>query len=132
MATEPNPLHLNDGTPTVTLGGVLWPVPKLAIRQLRRLQGKLDPIVDVIFRPPAKGFDDLTPEQFDDLAFVIFVALTRAHPTITLEEFEAMPMDWREMWQALAVVWDQAIAPRREQSPGEATRGPSPSITTVS
>jgi hypothetical protein len=132
VATEPNPAHLNDGTPTVSLGGVLWPIPKLAIRQLRRLQGKLDPVIDVVFRAPQKGFDELTPDQFDDMAFIIFVGLTRAHPMLTVEEFENMSIDWREMWQALAVVWVQATAPPRDRSPGEATRGPSPSTTTAS
>jgi hypothetical protein len=129
MGTEPNKAHLSDGTPTISLGGVLWPIPKLTIRQLRRLQGKLDPTFDAVIRKTTP-FDALTPEQFDDLGLVVYVALTRAHPTLTLEEFEAMEMDWGEMVRALVTIWLQAIAPPRDPRPGEGLGEPRPSITT--
>jgi hypothetical protein len=133
MVTEPNAeLLLAPEIPRVSLGGKLWPVPKLAIRQLRRMRGKLDPIFDLVIRkvtPP----QDLTDDQFDDMAFVVWVGLTRGHPTLSIPEFEELGITWTELVAALVTVWLQAIGPAGKGASGEGEGAPqSPPIGTAS
>ncbi len=86
MATEPNALLLDGTTPTIKLAGRDWPVPLLAPRQNRI-------VVPAIGRWARAGDPAFSTEQYDEAIAIVHAALTRAHPTLTREEFE----DWADL-----------------------------------
>jgi hypothetical protein len=100
MATEPNAALLDGTTPTIQLAGRAWPVPMLAPRQNRV-------VVPGIGRWARSGDPVGTTEQFDEAIVVVHAALTRAHPSLTREEFEDWPVSARELMAALPVIAQQ-------------------------
>jgi hypothetical protein len=106
---------------TITIGGREWPLPKLAPKQNRVVVGLLyeylprlqeayraalvDPEdaskgvrrVDMI-----KAFADAKSQ--DDLGTIAFMALTRASPDLTREQFDDLPTDLEELLTALSAI----------------------------
>lgn len=95
MATEPNPTVDTDNY--VTLDGKKWPVPKLAPRQNRK-------VVPAILRCAKIDQRNITEEQVDDLYLVLYTGLTRAHPTLTRDEFDGMPISVEDALAAFPIV----------------------------
>jgi hypothetical protein len=109
MPVKPNQRELNNGCPTMTLGGVEWPVPALAIKQLRQLT----PIITRYFQrfKDAANTADVV-SRFDesmitDLLDIVFIGLTKAHPDISRDEFEEMSVSLSELREAVMVVVQQ-------------------------
>jgi hypothetical protein len=124
--TEPNKQALDGFTPTIEFGGKQWPIPKLAIKQLRLIRDKLVCLADKMVNKNAT-MGDLTADDTDALATILFVALTRAHPTLTREEFDEIGTDELELVTAFFVVLAQANGvSKRAAAAGEATGPASP------
>lgn len=98
---EPNKELLSDPEiPTIEIFGVKWPVPKLAIAQLR--------IVGPILVARASGMTNITADTIDDMATLVFWALKRGHEDLTREDFDDMPMDLPGLIAGWHVVAQQA------------------------
>ncbi|MET4238623.1 hypothetical protein ABIB07_001841 [Bradyrhizobium sp. RT10b] len=119
-----SPLEL-EGLPKITLAGKDFPIALLAPRQNRIVIPKLIALM--------QGFTDghkadvlnpmnLTTQQYDDLCDVVWVAVTRATPTLTKEAFLDMPIDLLELIAAMDVVAKQCGVMKRagDVKPGEA------------
>jgi hypothetical protein len=123
----PGGVPLDDTTVVVVYGGERWPVPKLAFAQLKKINQAVDRLFDLLLVKQV-AFNTYSDGTLDDLAKVVFVALTRAHPELTFAEFEEMPTDRRELSLAFFPIFEAASGkPKSEPSPGEAVGAESPS-----
>lgn len=109
--TEPAPVE--NGTPTVTLAGKQWPIPLLAVRQLRVIREPLIAFNSRIVANAKNGqvdsFVSLSSEEYDRfLIQPVYVALTRAHKDMKLDEFLDMPITDGELVAAWFVVRNQS------------------------
>ena len=103
-------------TPTITLAGREWPLPKLAPRQNRivvpallRLVPKILAARDDADRAGEKGSFAalaryLDSESYDTLTNLVFAALTRATPDLGRETFDTMAIDTFELLSALVPI----------------------------
>jgi hypothetical protein len=105
------------------LAGERWPIPHLTLGKNRRLQPLFAKAAAHILAPDTK-MADLTGDDFDTLVEITYVALTQAHPTLTREEFEELPIGMVEMVAAIGTIMEQSKlyrAPKAgETAPGEA------------
>ena len=115
-------------TPTITLAGREWPVPRLAPRQNRIVVPALLDLVPKILRAReeaaaagetgsfAQVSRYLDTAAYDRLTDVAFAALTRAHPALARAEFDDLAIDTFELIAAVRVIAVQAglIGPRGE------------------
>jgi hypothetical protein len=105
--TSPNQELLSDERiPTVTLAGLTWPIPKLAIKQNEIIL----PIL--LRRAPqlaalAAGQGGMTTEFVHDCSTIVYWGLTRGHKGFTREEFDDMPIEVTEVLNAVTVVGQQ-------------------------
>lgn len=132
--TRPNQREIDAGEPTVEYGGKLWPVPMLSIKELRLVQTKIDRLAEIIIEKETPQ-RDYTPEVLEDLSYVLYVALTRAHPELPRAEFDDMKTSRRELVLAFLLVLVQAngvrpAPPKPADGQGEAQGSASPSIGT--
>ena len=109
-------------TPTVTLGGRQWPVPELTIRQLRACRRPIIDLTDALSPVVEKGEGGeakvvtttgervmhLPAEQFDQMCDVVYHGLTRVHPNLTPQEFDALEATDSEIFLAFLVVRRQS------------------------
>jgi hypothetical protein len=123
--TEPNRMMLADKEiPTIDIDGRKWPIPRLAIKQLKVVVPMLMARLPQMRNGGAVG--NLTAEAMDDLFTIVYTGLTRAHPAMTRDEFDNMIMSFDEMLAAVVVVQQQTksfVPPKSEQpaeAPGEA------------
>lgn len=101
IVTIPNEKELANNCPTINLAGQLWPIPVFAFKQ-----NKI--IVPIVIRLGKPGsLSDLNEKTMDDLGTAVFFALTRAHSTITIKEFEDWPIATADLIAALNVVAEQ-------------------------
>lgn len=102
--------------PVVTLGGRHWPVPPLAIAELRH-------VVPAILRLGTLEPAALDEAAFDDLITVILWGLKRAHPEITREAVLELQATAPQLFAAAAVISRQSgmLAPAEADAPGELT-----------
>ena len=128
------------GTPTVTLAGKVWPVPELAVRQLRYVRKPIIELTDRInaaFEPETRDgkvigqrlktgavdpVDDLDGAEYDRLiAEVVWQGLTRANPDLTFDEVLDMTATPAEMFRAWLVIRKQSriYLPAEASSTGE-------------
>lgn len=133
MSTAPSKELLSDESiPRITLGGIEWPVPRLAIAQTSTIEPLLLKHLGAIAHITQVNIDNLialkagksaldlhvspqlTPEVMQDMATVAYWALRRGHwdpntkTGITREEFDAMPIMWEELHSAAFIVGRQA------------------------
>ena len=127
MPTTPNrELLADEGVPRITLGGVEWPVPKLAIAQNAYVEPLIRRHLPAIVRITRTGVDNakavkggadagdivmseaLTPKLMVDLATVAFHALRRGHKSLTRKEFDDMSIMWEELYAAVFVIGKQS------------------------
>jgi hypothetical protein len=118
-----------DTTPSITLAGREWALPKLAPRQNRVVVPALLVLVPKILRARddadaagAKGgFATLAryldTESYDALAGLAFAALTRANPSLTREDFDDMAIDTFELVAAVVPIARAAGLLRKDVPP---------------
>jgi hypothetical protein len=122
--------------PTVTLGGRQWPIPELAIRQLRLVRRPLIDLTDQIAATESETTGErvmkLSTAQYEAMVEIVYQGLTRAHPKLTRDEFLDMPATDMEIFQAFLVVRSRSglfVTASEARPPGEAQAEPSPTGT---
>lgn len=135
-ATKPDQKLLDEGVPSVNFGGKAWPIPPLSFKQLRLINEKLGRLSKVYY-VDNRPMNDYTDEDLSDIGDILYVALTRAHPSLTRAEFDDMPTDRRELIFSFFTVMAQANGIRPDPKKtgedavsGEATGPASPSTST--
>lgn len=107
--TEPNKTLLADeDVPTITLDGKAWPVPRLAIKQNKRVAPLIAKRSKDIERLGPENLGALTEELMEDVSTIIFLGLQRGHKDLTREEFEDMPISPKELLGAFWTVAKQS------------------------
>ena len=96
--------------PTITIAGREWRISLLTPRQNRVVL----PGLMHLGREPA--------DQYERLLDIVFVALTRAHPAITREEFEDWPIATWELVESIPVIARQTGFLRTSSFDGLRTR----------
>jgi hypothetical protein len=114
-------------TPEVSLAGRRWPVPELAVRQLRAVRRPLIDLSEAIAATESETTGarvlKLTTEQYEALCEVVYQGLTRAHPELTREQFLDLAATDLELFTAFLTVRRQSgiFVPAAEAPPsGEA------------
>jgi hypothetical protein len=101
-----------NSSPTVTLAGKAWPIPELAIRQLRVVRRPLIDLTDAIAATESETTGQrvmkLSAPQYADLVEIVYQGLTRAHPKLAREEFLDMAATDLELFLAFLVIRDQS------------------------
>lgn len=108
------------GTPTITLAGKKWPVPPLAIKQLRIIIPASTVIGEL-----RKG-QGVSPAQMGAILNVVHTALTRAHPGFPADEFDEMEISLPELMEAVPIILEATgmkRPPKEGAAPGEAAAG---------
>lgn len=124
MAVEPNATEIANGTATISIAGKQWPIPLLAFRQNKMIV----PILIRLGKPNV--LTEITEATMNDLGTMVFIALSRAHPTLTRDEFENWPIRSFELIGALDVIATQTgILVRGEAGQSVSTATPSTLIT---
>lgn len=87
--------------PRITLGGKSWPVPLLAFRQNKHIT------------PLVMSLNGMAPDTYSELEYdkifrICYIALTRASPDLTFEQFEDLPVSVFETIAAFQVIIVQA------------------------
>lgn len=137
--TEPAPYD-EKVTPAVTLGGKKWPIPLLAIRQLRHIREPLRIFTERLNKAAEddKGGGavfDLPYDEYEALIVEpVYQGITRAHPEMKRDEFLDLAASEAELLAAWFVVRTQSRvfrpAPvKGEGQPGEAMAGETKSQT---
>lgn len=114
--------------PKITLAGVEYEIPPLAIKQNRHVEvlaARHLAYFAAISRNDGKvKLLDLTEEQAEDFTRIVYHAITRARPDIKFDAFEATSISMREIVLALPVCLAQSglFKPATEAAPptGEA------------
>lgn len=131
--------------PTIRVAGRDWPVPELAVKQLRIVIPallKLNPLMirmQEVAGEALKAVDAaklenrelsardlrwidriaLSTEDFDLLCDVVFLGITRGTPGFSRAEFDNMPVSTEDLLSALPVVAEQSRGVRREPTGGK-------------
>lgn len=121
------------------LAGVAYAVPQLVIKQNRYVEPlaarHVDYFLNVMKNDGKVKLLELTEDQALDFTLIVYHALTRARPDLTLRQFEEMPIPMRDIMSALPVCLQQSglFKPVPEGAPptGEAA-AQSPSTGTES
>jgi hypothetical protein len=98
--------------PKIKLGGQDYPVKPLVVRQLRV-------VIPALMRLRAARLDAITQEQFDDLAEIVFQAVSTGTPGLTREAYLELPIRAIDLMNAVPVIGSQA-GMTEEAEPGEA------------
>lgn len=123
------PAVLPEDVPAVSLGGRLWPIPELAVRQLRVVRRPIIDLTEAIEATETQSTGQrvmaLGAEQYQAMIDVVYHGLTRAHPALTRDEFFDMAASDAELFLAFLVVRRQSgiyvLRPAGEAAtPGEA------------
>jgi hypothetical protein len=103
-------------TPTISVAGRSWAVPKLAPRQNRIVVPALLDLIPKILaaRDQADAAGErgsfaglaryLDTQSYDTLATLVFTALTRARPDLAREDFDDMAIDTFELIAAVRTI----------------------------
>ena len=108
-------------TPSVTLGGKQWPVPKLAVKQNKII----DPLI-LGFLPVfaewtsdrASALSKIDGPKYNDLLNIAYVAIRKASD-IKRDDFEELPITLPELIAAFGIIAQQTGIFQRAE-PGEA------------
>lgn len=123
---------------TIVLAGREYAIPQLAIRQNRHVEVLAARHRDYYVRAYKANGElmllDLTEGEATDFSEIVYWALTRALPTLTKEQFEAMPITMTEVMTALPACLVQSglfkVAAEPAPQTGE-VRSQSPSTGTT-
>lgn len=117
-----------DSSPTVALGGQMWPVPVLAARQNRVIDPlilSLLPVFNEWQTDKAAALAMLGTVQYEALLEIAFQAIRCARPGLAREQFLDLPVTLPELLAAFPVIARQTGVFERA-SPGEAGAGAAP------
>jgi hypothetical protein len=106
MSIDPNQKAIDDGAPCINLGGVKYPIPVLGIKQNRTVVPIIMKITEK-FQGLTNVLSALDSETFSDLCNLVYAAINRAHPSMTKNEFEEMPIKTMELVESIAVLMEQ-------------------------
>jgi hypothetical protein len=99
-----------DGAPNVTLGGKEWPIPLLAARQNKIIDPLILSLLPIFAQwqsDKAAALAQLGSVQYDALLEIAFIALKRAHPELTRDQFLDMPITLPELIGAFNIIAQQ-------------------------
>lgn len=137
MDMEPNPAVDFADAEVLTLGGVDFSIPQLALRQITKIAPLLPAVLDIITRQGAlaagvKRGDDgqpvweseaqaklfiescsLTEQETQDLLQVIHLGITRGHPRVKLDDLWELPIMPRDLLPAASVVIGKSSLTRK-------------------
>lgn len=103
--------------PTISLGGKDYPVPPLAIRQMRL-------VIPAMVRLKGLRIDTITEEQIGDLIEIVYQAVYPAQDKLTRDDFNNLPVSPLDLMKAMPVIATQTgMAPKKEADAGEAPAG---------
>jgi hypothetical protein len=100
----------------VTIGGKTWMIPRMGVKQLRLLQGKFDAVVKAVITDNTP-FGKLSEAQLDDMTFCIWVAVNRADPSFTQEQFDNLETSIEELAIALLPISLQVLGYTPDKPP---------------
>lgn len=113
MADASSRAPRHDGA-VVRLGGRDWVLADLAPKQYRKV------IPALVALEALRSVGDLDEAKIDRLVEAYYLALTRAYPDLTREEWEEVPVSVVEMIDALPILAQKAgLVPRKDGAPGE-------------
>lgn len=92
--------------PTIQLAGQPYSIPQLAPRQQRVVVPAIMSFTNLMANQDdfMKG---MSTEQYDRLVDLVFVAVTRANPTMKKDDFLNMEITTRELLDAIPVIMQQ-------------------------
>ena len=92
--------------PTIQLAGQQYQIPQLAPRQQRIVVPAIMSFTNLMANQDdfMKG---MSTEQYDRLVDLVFVAVTRANPTMKKDDFLNMEITTRELLDAIPVIMQQ-------------------------
>jgi len=132
MKFEPDPKIDIGESEKVTLGGQDWYVPKLALRQIKRIAPLIPDIIALLDRinaaaEAARADANAAPfalraDEIETVIAAVHIGLTRAYPHLTRDAFEDLPIPLGELITALRVValQSRAIVPKQGDELGKA------------
>ena len=135
MSIEPNATYGNGVTAHVVLGGRSYPVPPLAIKQLRRVVPAVMKVIPSFvglsaLQAGGASWDAMASQlahidqtTIDALTDMVYWSLTRAHPSLTRDEFDNMEVTLKELVEAIPVVVD-ATGLMEKKAPGDGAAEP--------
>jgi hypothetical protein len=97
-----------DAAPNITLGGIDYPIPMLVPRQQRfvipRMMGLMQEMTKggAVFDPKL-----ITTQLYDDLLYVTHLAITRARPDLTYDQFLDLPCELMDLVASIDVIAKQ-------------------------
>lgn len=119
---------LDDCVPHVRLAGRDWPIPPLAVRQLREVRRPLIELTEALVATDSESTGErafkLSTAQYDAMIEVVYQGLTRAHPELGREAFLDLAATDAELFLAFLTVRRQSglfvEARHPDAPPGEA------------
>jgi hypothetical protein len=119
-----------DAAPKVTLGKKEWAMPELAGRQIQKIVPRIFRGFKVVSLMAAQKADEVTDDDLGVLYDIAYIALTRAHPELTRDEFDDLPVTISELMNAIVVIGEAAgLEVRKVQPEGEALAAETPPQT---
>lgn len=92
--------------PKIVLAGKDFDIPQLAPRQQRIVVPAIMSMTNIMGK--AEDFmKQMNTEQYDKLLDLVFVACTRAQPTLKRDDFLNMPITVRELLDAIPTIMQQ-------------------------
>jgi len=118
-------LLADEDIPRITMGGVTWPIPRLAIRQLEKVVPLIVEALPILGRIGKEGLTPATGSVIHDLGTIVYLALERGHKGLTRDAFDDMAMTLEELLDAVPVVMRQSglfrtVKPGERPPAGEA------------
>ncbi len=106
---EPNAKFLDGVTPTIEWDGKQWPIPLLAPRENRIV---LPAVMRsrITVQKMTQENAPMTTEEYDDLTLIVYWGLRRAHPSLTRDQFDDVPISTIDLLRAMTTVARQTGA----------------------
>ncbi len=119
---KPNSELVSPGCPIITLAGREWFVPVLAMRQNRIVVPalmRLLPVLGAIESSPTA----LSADALESLITIAHAALTRAYPSLTMEDFLDLTISPLELIAAINIIGRQAGALKEKAAAPDEQKG---------
>lgn len=139
MSIEPNATYGNGAVKHIVLAGRSYPIPPLAIKQLRHVVPAVLKVIPSFvgltalqagadWRQYAAALAQVDNQTIEALTEMVFWSLTRAHPKLTRAEFDDMEVGLRELIDAIPVIVDATGLVKQEKGGEVAPEGESQPI----
>lgn len=109
--------------PEITLGGKQWKIPKMAVKQNRIIVPLIINIIPIFneWSKDNKGSYPKISEHYSELLKITYVALTRATPDLTEQQFEDLEITFPEIIAAYITIAEQTGIFAKAGATGEAS-----------